>query len=70
MQTESRARLKLLIPLGILLVLIAAFLIYTGIYYHADETAQKALQSDASVQISKADYGWFFDGPGHGRILL
>ena len=50
MQTKSRARLKLLIPLGILLVLIAAFLIYTGIYYHADETAQKALQIDAYFQ--------------------
>ena len=41
----------------------ASFLIYAADYYHADQNALNALKSDETVQVSKTDYGWFFDSP-------
>ena len=65
-----RKRWKLLLPALLLLLLIGGFLIYAGIYYHADETALAALESDAAVEVSRTDYGWFFDGPSRTDALI
>jgi len=63
-------RLKLLIPIVSIAFLFSVFLIYTGVYYHADSSALAALSSDDVVSVSKADYGWFFDGPSEENILV
>ena len=71
MKTEKRIRLRpgrLLAAL--LLLLIAAFLLYAARYYPADETALRALQPDAQVQVTQTDYGWFFDGPSEKAALI
>ena len=65
-----RRRLKWLIPVAALVLLAAAFLIYTGDYYHADGAAAAAFSSDGAVRVSRTDYGWFFDGPSDGRALV
>ena len=61
--------LKRLIPVFLLLILAGAFLVYAGIYYHADETALKALSSDGTVTVSATGYGWYFDGPSEENVL-
>ena len=58
-----------LIPLAVV-ILAAAFLLYTGVYYHADGTAEAALISDGSVQVARTGYGWFFDGPSEESALV
>ena len=54
----------------ILLVLVTAFLIYTGNYYHADDTARSAMITDGSVAVVQTDYGWLFDGPSEDAALI
>ncbi|MBR3397207.1 MAG: alpha/beta hydrolase [Lachnospiraceae bacterium] len=65
-----RKRQKLLIPIFIIVILAAVFLIYTGIYYHADADALAALKTDDSVYVTQKDYGWLFDGPSKDTILV
>ena len=48
----------------------AAFLLYTGQYYHADSSALTMLESDEKVSVTQADYGWFFDGPSEEEALI
>ena len=55
---------------ALLLVLAAGFLLYAAVYYRADQTALDALRPDGTVQISRTDYGWFFDGPSEERALI
>ena len=59
-----------LIPLGLVLLLAAAFFIYTADYYRADQNALDALKSDEAVAVSETDYGWLFDGPGAADALI
>ena len=61
---------KVLIPLLVLGVLIVAFFIYTGIFFHADAAAEAALSSDETVSVSQTDYGWLFDGPSESDALI
>ena len=49
---------------------VPAFLIYTGMYYHAGPEALAALDSDKNVTVSRTDYGWFFDGPSDDSALV
>lgn len=71
MKTEKRGRLRpLRLTAVLLLLLIAAFLLYAARYYPADETALRALQPDAQVQVTQTDYGWFFDGPSEKAALI
>lgn len=50
--------------------LVAAFFIYTGDYYRADETAAAALVSDNIVSVERTGYGWRFDGPSDAAALI
>ncbi len=54
----------------ILAALATAFGIYVSDYYHADETALTALDSDEMVMVSETDYGWMFDGPSTETALI
>ena len=65
-----RKRWKLLLPALLLLLLATGFLIYASVYYHADETALAALESEGAVRVSRTDYGWFFDGPSERDALI
>ena len=58
------------IPLIVIMLLAAAFLIYCEQYYHADSVALEALESDASVEVTRTDYGWLFDGPSESDALI
>ena len=55
---------------AVLIALSASFLVYTGIYYHADTLAIAALASDEQVAVSQTPYGWYFDGPSEDRALV
>ena len=59
-----------IVPLGLILLLAVAFGVYVSSYYRADETALAALDSDEAVQVSRQDYGWFFDGPSADTALI
>ena len=65
-----KKNLKWIIPVFVLGLITAVFLIYTGTYYHADETAKAALQSDETVSVVQTEYGWFFDGPSEENLLV
>jgi len=65
-----RKKTLLLIPVSAIVVLCIAFLIYTGQYYHAEESACTALESDESVIVTQKKYGWFFDGPSETDALI
>lgn len=58
------------IPVIVIAILATAFLIYTGVYYHAGESAKAALESDRIVTVSQTDYGWFFDGPSENNAFI
>ncbi len=59
-----------IIPVLIIALMFCGVYIYTGDYYHADSRALKALESDSSVNISRTDYGWYFDGPSRENMLI
>ncbi len=54
----------------IISIVVIVFLFYAGFYYHADKTAITALRSDEAVDVSKTDYGWFFDGPSEKNAFI
>ena len=65
-----KKKLIILIPAGTVLALIAAFLIYTGAYYRADDIALAAVQSEQSVSVSETEYGLYFNGPSEENVLV
>ncbi len=62
-------RMGIILSLAIA-ALIAAFLLYSSDYYHADAAVQTALVSDGTVCVSRTSYGWFFDGPSIEDALI
>lgn len=52
------------------LMALGVFLVYTGQYYRADETAIASLKSDEAVSVIQTDYGWLFDGPSETDGLI
>ena len=62
--------LKIIICLFVAAIMVSSFLIYTEMYYHADEEAVAALISDDTVKVSQTGYGWFFDGPSAENVLV
>ena len=69
-KSRRRKRIMLLIPALAIAVLCIVFLIYTEQYYHAEVSAQAALQSDESVTVTQKDYGWLFDGPSEENAFI
>ena len=70
MGKRIRKHWKWLIPVILLLALVIGFLIYAGVYYHADGTALGALESDGTVEVTRTDFGWRFDGPSETEVLI
>ncbi len=66
----SRKKKILIIAVTIIIILAGAFFLYTGIYYHADASADEALQSSDRVTVTDIGEGWFFDGPGVRDALI
>ena len=58
-------RRLLFIVIAVILLPLLLFLLYSIDYYHADETAEKAMAGTDKVNVSKIREGWFFDGPGN-----
>ena len=58
-------RRLLFIVIAVILLPLLLFLLYSSDYYHADETAEKAMAGTDKVNVSKIREGWFFDGPGN-----
>ena len=57
-------------PLCAAALLVVCFFLYTEHYYHADQTALSALESDDTVTVIKTDFGWLFDGPSESDALI
>ena len=67
---EAMKKRILLVPAAIIVLMAAAFLVYTGSCAHADAHAVAALKSDQDVEVTQTDYGWFFDGPSDEKALV
>ena len=67
----KKRKLNRLIPILIVITAsVSAFFAYTADYYHASESAEAALESDAGVQVTHTGYGWIFDGPSDENALV
>ncbi len=70
-QKNQRHHQKTWVILAVIAALFLTAGIYFGTYYHADETAQAAMQSDDEVTITKIpEGGYLFDGPGEGTAMI
>jgi len=58
-----------MIPLLLVAVLLAWFLLYTLDYYRADAAALQAMESN-DIRITRTSYGWYFDGPSETDALV
>ena len=64
-------KFRILVPLFALIdALVIAFLLWASAYYHADDTAVKAMQSDGVVTVEQTKSGWLFDGPSDDKALI
>ncbi len=54
----------------VLAALAGTFVVYTGDYYRADDTALRALESGDDVQVVGTGYGYLFDGPSQDAALV
>jgi dienelactone hydrolase len=59
-----------IVLISLVLLLIISSAVYISIYYHADETALRYMQSDENVTVSATEYGWLFDGPSEDTALI
>ena len=67
---SKRGRRRWIILASVIMLSCIGFLIYTGHYYHADESALSALKSDDTVNIIQTEYGWLFDGPSETDAII
>ena len=64
-------KFRILVPLfAILDAVIILFFLWTSVYYHADDTASAAMQSDDIVAVMPTETGWLFDGPADENALI
>ncbi|MBE6041300.1 MAG: alpha/beta hydrolase [Clostridiales bacterium] len=45
-------------------------MVYLGTYYHAEDTALKALESNDEVNVTTIEEGYYFDGEGTDSALI
>ena len=67
---RKKGKKIIIIVVVIIAVLIAAMFIYLTRYYHAEESAKEALQSDAQVSVTEVSEGYLFDGPGEDTAIV
>ena len=64
-------KFRILVPLFALIdALIIAFILWASVYYRADDTAIKAMQSDGVVTVEQTKSDWLFDGPSDDKALI
>ena len=64
-------KFRILVPLFALFdAAVIGFLLWASVYYHADDTAARAMQSDDSVTVEQMKSGWLFDGPSDEKALI
>lgn len=64
-------KFRILVPLFALIdALVIAFLLWASVYYRADATAIKAMQSDGVVTVEQTKSGWLLDGPSDDKALI
>ncbi len=56
--------------LSAILVLTCVSAVYVSIYYHADISAERYMQSDENVAVYATEYGWHFDGSSEDTALI
>ncbi len=61
-------KVVLIVLLALVVILVAAFALYVGDYYHAD--ADEYLQSTDTVSVIETDSGLLFDGSGTDTALI
>lgn len=59
-----------IVLLSAVLILALVFILYHTVYYHADETAKRYMQSDEKVTVRETVYGRLFDGPSEDTALI
>ncbi len=69
MNQKTVVRIKTAI-LAVVLWILAAFLLYAGIYYKADETAVTAMDTTDKVVVTEENQYIFFDGPGEENAYI
>ena len=67
--TRQRKKLKIEIPIVIIISLITGIMAYLNQYYHA-EGVEDALESDVEVTVTKTEDGYFFDGKGTESAMV
>ena len=67
---RKKGKKIIIIVVVIIAVLIAAMFIYLTRYYHAEESAKEALQSDTQVSVTEVAEGYLFDGPGEDTAIV
>ena len=66
---SGRTRLVVAAALGTMMFS-CVVAIYLGIYYHAGQTAQRALDGSSNVSVTSIDQGYLFDGPGEHTAVV
>ncbi len=59
-----------IIPIGILIIAVVGFFIYTAFYYHADSIAYESLKSNSDVEVTKIDSYYFFDSTSESDAVI
>lgn len=67
---RKRKKWRWIIPVFMLVLTGVVFLLYTEQYYHADQSAYYALNSDDTVKVTQTEYGWLFDGPSETDAII
>ncbi len=67
---KKKTRRVLLVLALLLLAMAAAFFLYTGRYYRAEETALACLQGSDAVTVERSGSVWRFDGAGTETALI
>lgn len=68
--TRGKRKTAVITVLAGTVLMAAAAAVYFSIYYRADGTAQKALQGNDRVRVTKTDGGYFFDGPSDTAAII
>lgn len=59
-----------IISIGVLILAIGGFFIYTSFYYHADSVAFEACKSTNTVKVTKKDSYYFFDSENEKEAVI
>ena len=68
---KLRPLIRVLLSAAATIVLLAvSFFVYTGIFYHATDSAREYLQDRDGVKVIRIDEGYFFDGTSDDKAVI